>query len=181
MISSAPRITIPTKPTQSSHAHTALFRRGTMQAARLMCTRFYVPQPEIKIRFGSDINPMKQYENSLISRTNEVLARGERPRAKGLFVAVGIKAKDNAKVWCEAVEGEISPYQLERIEEELAHVEALTPQRGPVGFAMEVSLFGQRPVKYPIVPQLWIDAMVRDRVPVLVSPPDTLFTFIWPD
>jgi len=142
--------------------------------------RLYVPIPQLEDRFGKDIEPLAEYIKALEKRAGEILAKEEKPKAKGLLIAVGIKSKKNARIWCQAVEGDAPEALLGKLEKELAKVEAVDLKKGPAGFAMEVNLFGQKPDKYPEFPQSWVEAAKKSETKLLV-PPDDLFKIIWPD
>ena len=142
--------------------------------------RLYVPIPELKDRFGEDVEPLAAYIKALEKRAGEILAEEKRPKAKGLLIAVGIKSKKATRIWCEAVEGEIPAELHRRLEKELAKVEGVDLKKGPAGFAMEVNLFGRKPEKYPEFPQSWVEAAKKSKA-MLLLPPDELFKSIWPD
>lgn len=142
--------------------------------------RLYVPIPQLEDRFGKDVAPLANYIRVLTNRAAEVLAKEEKPKAKGLLIAVGIKSKKSARAWCQAVDGDLPESLLRKLEKELANVEAVDLKKGPAGFAMELKLFGQKPDKYPEFPQSWVDAAKRSETKLLV-PPDDLFKIIWPD
>ena len=58
------------------------------------------------------------------ARVNAILVESETPTAAGLLVAVGLKEGRRARVWCQAVEGEVTPALIRTIEAELAQVPA---------------------------------------------------------
>jgi hypothetical protein len=142
--------------------------------------RLYVPIPQLEDRFGKDVEPLANYVKALEKRAGEVLAKEDKPEAKGLLVAVGIKSKKDTRVWCQAVEGEVPEAVLRKLEGELAKVEAVDLRKGPAGFAMEVNLFGRKPDKYPEFPDRWVAAAKKSETKLLL-PPDELFKVIWPD
>jgi hypothetical protein len=142
--------------------------------------RLYVPIPQLEDRFGTNVEPLAKYIKALAKRAGEILVKEEKPKAKGLLIAVGIKSKKNTRVWCQAVEGDVPESLLQKLEKELAKVEAADLKKGPAGFAMEVNLFGQKPDKYPEFPQSWVEAANKAESKLLI-PPDDLFKIIWPD
>lgn len=146
--------------------------------ADLAHLRLYIPTPELNDRFGK-APPLGEYIKALEKRTGEILANEKRPKAKGLLITVGIKSKNYTRVWCEPVEGEAPAKLLKLLEKELAKIEAFDLKKAPVGFAMAVSLFGQKPDKYPEFPQIWLDAARKHKK--LLAPPDDLFKIIWPE
>src|SRR4051794_3756694 len=113
--------------------------------AELNQLRLYVPIPQLEDRFGKDVGPLANYIKALEKRAGEILAKEEKPEAKGLLIAVGIKSKKNTRVWCQAVEGDATEALLRKLEKELAKIEAVDLKKGPAGFAMEIKLFGQKP------------------------------------
>ena len=142
--------------------------------------RLYVPIPQLKDRFGKDAQPLADYIKALEKRAGEILAEEEKPKAKGLLVAVGIKSKTNTRIWCQAIDGDAPEALLRDVETELAKIEAVDLKKGPAGFALEINLFGQKPDDYPEFPQSWLDAAKSSETRLLI-PPDDLFKIIWPD
>ncbi len=96
------------------------------------------------------------------------------------MIAVGIKSKKVTHVWCEAVDGEIPPEVLLRLEIELEKVEAIDLKQGPIAFAMEINFLGRKPDEYPEFPSKWLEAAKKEEMKLLI-PPDELFKKIWPD
>ena len=150
------------------------------KAAELKQLRLYVPIPELEDRFGKDVEPLADYIKKLEKRAAELLSKEKEPKAKGLLIAVGLKSKTKTRVWCQAVDGDVPAELLRRLEKELAKVEAIDLQKAPAGFAMEVSLFGQKPAKFPEFPDVWLEAAKKSKTKLLI-PPDELFKNIWPD
>lgn len=142
--------------------------------------RLYVPIPQLENRFGKDVAPLAKYIKALEKRAEEIIIKEDKPKAKGLLIAVGIKSKKNTRIWCQAVEGDAPKALFRKLEKELAKVEAVDLKKGPAGFAMEVNLFGQKPDKYPEFTQSWVEAAKKSKTKLLV-PPDDLFKIIWPD
>ena len=142
--------------------------------------RLYVPLDQLEERFGEKVDPLANYIKALEKRAGEILSKEERPKAKGLLIAVGIKSKNNTRVWCQPVDGDAPAALLRKLEKELAKVEAIDPKKGPAGFAMEVNLFGQKPDTYPEYPDSWVQAAKKSETKLLL-PPDDLFKVIWPD
>ena len=92
---------------------------------------------------------------------------------------MGFKSKANTRIWCQAVEGELSPELEKKLEQELAEVEAFDLLQSPAAFGLEIKLFGQSPEKFPEFPDVWLEAAKSSGAPL--SPPDDLFKVIWPD
>jgi hypothetical protein len=109
-----------------------------------------------------------------------MLEGAKMPSARGVLVAVGMKAGRRVRVWCQAVEGDIPAPLLRTIEAKLAEVPSPDLKKGPAGFALEFALFGRTPSHFPEFPDRWRDAAASTRSKQLV-PPDDLFRLIWPD
>src|SRR5207244_1633853 len=78
--------------------------------------RLYLPDDALKQRLGDDASPLADYIKSLQKETAAFWDKAEKPKAKGLFVAVGVKPGKKARVWCEAVDGEIPAETLTKLE-----------------------------------------------------------------
>jgi len=141
--------------------------------------RLYVPNPDLPKRLGEDVEPLVNYIKSLDDPLQRWLEK-EQPQAKGLLIAVGIKAGKKSRVWCQAVEGDIPAAALQRLEEELGKVATIDLKKEPVAFGLEVILGGQKVEKFPEFPTVWLDALKQSKVKVIV-PPDELFKLIWAD
>ena len=150
------------------------------QPFQLNTIRMYVPIPQLEDRFGNDVKPLVAYIGALQKRLGEILAKEKQPPAKGLLIAVGIKSKKSARVWCQAVDGEAPAELLRHIEKELGKLEAVDLKLAPAGFALEVHLFGRKPDKYPEFPDSWVESAKKTDSKILI-PPDDLFKVIWPD
>jgi len=148
--------------------------------AKLLGTILYVPTPQMEARFGADPQPMADYVNALKARANAVLAEAEPTTARGLLVAVGIKAGRRSKVWCQPVEGPMPPTLVRTLERELGEVEAVALKAGPAGFGLQFGLNGKTPAEFPKFPGRWDDAAGAGRSKTLI-PPDDLFKILWPD
>jgi hypothetical protein len=142
--------------------------------------RLYVPIPELEDRFGKDVEPLADYIKALEKKTGELVGPEKEAKAKGLLIAVGIKSKTKTRVWCQAIEGEVPPKLLEKLETELAKVKGIDLKKSPAGFAMEIKLFGRTPTKFPKFPDVWVEAAKKSNAMLLI-PPDELFKNIWPD
>ena len=120
------------------------------------------------------------YVKALDKRAGEILTKAERLGAKGLLIAVDIKAKGSVRVWSEAVDGDVPANLLRLLEMELADVKSVDLKQAPTGFAMEVNLLGRNPGTYPEFPKVWVEAAKKAPV-VPLAPPDARFDRIWPD
>ncbi len=141
---------------------------------------FYIANPEITARFGTDPKPVGKYINDLYKALDELLADAPRPRAKGLLIGVGVKSKDVVGIWCEAVDGDCPAELLSRIEEELAKVEAFDMKQAPGALGFCFSLYGRKPSSFPEFPTEWVKAHAANNTQFIV-PPDEIFKIIWPD
>jgi phosphotransferase system HPr-like phosphotransfer protein len=140
----------------------------------------YVPVPVLEERLGKDVRPLANYIKALEKRAEEVLSEGKQPEAKGLLVVVGIKSRSDTRIWCQAVDGKVAAELLQRLEEELAKVEAVDIKQGAASFAMQVNLFGQKPKRFPRFPDVWLEEAEKSNTKLMI-PPDELFERIWPD
>jgi hypothetical protein len=143
--------------------------------------RLYVPIPELKNRFGEDVQPLVKYVKAVQARAEEILAKEQKPKAKGLLIAIGIKSKKEAKVWCEAVDGEMPTELIQLLEQELGKLEAVDLLKGPAGYALEINLHGQKVEKFPEFPQTWLEAAKKSKTIIPLIPPEELFKILWPD
>jgi len=109
----------------------------------------------------------------------DVLAKANRPDAKGIFIGVGLKSKTETRFWCEAMDGTIAPELLHELEEKLAKVEGVEIKKGIVAFGMSVSLYGQKPTAQPY-PLRWAKA-TEDAGMQVPAPLEKLFKVIWPE
>jgi tetratricopeptide (TPR) repeat protein len=141
--------------------------------------RLYVPIPDLPRRIGEDVEPLANYIKALDQPIQKWLEK-EQPQAKGLLIAVGIKAGKKSRAWCQSVGGEIPADALQRLEKELGKVETITLKKDPVAFGMEIILRGQMAERFPEYPAVWLDALKKSKGTVIV-PPDELFKVIWPD
>jgi hypothetical protein len=159
----------------------AAYRSEELRSAATHATAAHIVLGE-KARLGGAAKAWHpaNYIKALEKRAGEILAKEERPKAKGLLIAVGIKSKKNTRIWCQAVEGDALEALLQKLEKELAKIEAVDLKKGPAGFAMEVNLFGKKPDKYPEFPQSWVEAAKKSETKLLLLP-DDLFKTIWPD
>ncbi len=155
-------------------------RADEAKAADLNSIRLYVPTTELETRVGKDVKPPADYIKALAKAANQRLAKADKPRAKGLLIAVGINAGRRAKVWCQAVEGEVPAALLRKLEKDLGQVRPIALKKAPMAFGLEVKLWGQKPKQYPAFPDVWQQAAKKTKNKLLV-PPDELFQVIWPE
>lgn len=141
--------------------------------------RLYVPIPELPKRVGEDVEPLANYIKALDEPIQKWLEK-EKPQAKGLLIAIGIKAGKKSRAWCQSVEGDIPAEVLSRLETELGKVPTIDLKNRPMAFGMEIKLRGQKVEKFPEFPTTWIEASKKSKG-MLVVPPDELFKVIWPD
>jgi len=148
--------------------------------AKMEQLRLYVPISELENRVGTDVEPLAAYVKSLERTAVGFLQKESKPEAKGLLIAVGITGGKKAKVWCQAVDGDCPRKLLTQLEDMLGEVEPITLKRPPMAFAMETSLWGKTPQKYPEFPETWIEAS-KKSITKLMIPPDELFKTLWPE
>ena len=141
--------------------------------------RLYVPIPDLPKRTGDDVEPLANYVRALDDPLQRWLEK-EKPQAKGLLIAIGIKVGKKSRAWCQSVEGEIPADALQRLEKDLGEVPTIDVKKEPVAFGMEVLIRGQKVEKFPEYPEVWLDGLKKSKGKVIV-PPDELFKVIWPD
>jgi hypothetical protein len=141
---------------------------------KLKSIRLYLPDAEMKERVG-DVKPLVEYVKALQQEAEKFWASSDRPGAKGVLVAVGVKPGGTSRVWCDAVGGDIPVATLEKFRAALEKVKPPTVKNGPIAFALELGLRGEMPEEFPVIPQSW----KASKEPLLV--PDGLFKVIWPD
>jgi hypothetical protein len=141
--------------------------------------RLYLPDNLLRQRLGDDASPLTGYIKAMQKEMAAFWDKAEKPKAKGLFVAVGVKPGKKPRVWCEAVDGEIPTATLAKLEEKLRAVPAVAVKQGPIAFAVEINLRGQKPEKFPELPNAWREAGKKSKEPLMV--PDGLFKVVWPD
>jgi hypothetical protein len=132
----------------------------------------------LRQRLGN-VEPLVAYIKAVQNETALFWAKEEKPNAKGLFIAIGVKPGKKSKFWCEAVDGEILAATLSKLEKRLAAVEPVAAKSGPIAFALEIKFRGQQPAKFPEMPKAWADAAKNIKTPLLI--PDELFKVVWPD
>jgi hypothetical protein len=141
--------------------------------------RLYLPDDALRQRLGNDAAPLAEYIKSLEKETAAYWDKAGKPKAKGLFIAVGVKPGKKARVWCEAVDGDIPAETITKLAERLDGVPALAVKQGPIAFAVEIKLWGQKPGKFPELPKAWRQAAKKSKQPLMI--PDGLFQVVWPD
>jgi len=141
--------------------------------------RLYLPDAALRERLGDDVSPLAKYIKALEKETATFWEKSEQPKAKGLLIAIGVKPGNKARVWCEAVDGEVPAEILAKLEKKLGEVSAVRVKQAPVAFAIEIKLWGQKPERFPEMPKAWAEAAKKSKAPLLV--PDGLFKVIWPD
>jgi hypothetical protein len=147
--------------------------------AQLNQLRLYIPVPELPNRVA-DVKLLAAYIKALEKVASEYVGKAEKPKAKGLLIAVGIKSDKKTRVWCQAVDGDASNEFLRKLEKELAKIETIELKKSPMAFGMEMKLFGQVPKRFPEYPDVWLEAAKKTDSKLLI-PPDDLFKLIWPD
>jgi hypothetical protein len=158
------------KPEQGAPAQEAF------TAAKLKQVRLYVPPN----RVGKDLQPLGRYIKALEKATADYLQVQPKPEAKGLLIAVGIKAGMKSRAWCQAVEGRAAADLLRGLEKALEKVEPIAVIQAPVAFGMEMELWAQQPSAFPEFPDAWQEGAKKTNKKQVV-PPDELFQILWPD
>jgi len=141
--------------------------------------RLLVPIPEIKRRLGTDdATPLADYTKSIQKSATEFWEKQPKPKADGLLITIGIKPGKKARVWCEAIGGDIRTEVLKDLEERLGKLTAIDTKEN-FAYSLECRL-GDKEVKgFPIVPKAWTDAAKGAKTPPVI--PDEMFPLIWKD
>ncbi len=149
-----------------------------MKALELNKIRLYLSNDALQQRIG-DVDPLVTYVKSLQKKASAFWEKAVAPRAKGLFIAVGVKSNNKVKLWCEAVDGEIPADALSNLEKQLSQVALVAVKQGSIAFAIEMKAAGQNPQHYPEMPKSWVEAAKKSKEPLMI--PDGLFKVVWPD
>jgi hypothetical protein len=145
----------------------------------LQSVRLLVPLPEIKRRLGAtDAEALANYGKTMVKTAKDVLAKEPKPKADGLMIVIGIKPGGKARVWCQAVDGDVPADTLRKLEAELGKVKTLETKEN-FAFTLECR-FGAKEVKqFPIIPTAWTEAAKGAKKPPIV--PDEMFPLVWKD
>ena len=142
----------------------------------LKSVRLYLPNDILRQRLGNDAGLLPDYVAALHRRANSFLETAGRPAAKGILIAVGVRPNKKAKVWCDAIDGEIPGELLRELEQALGEMPAVEVKQGPIAFAIEAGLWRQTPGNFPGMPKAWVEASSAS-----LMIPDELFKVIWPE
>lgn len=148
------------------------------KVVELNTVRLYLPDDILRQRL-SNATILADYIKSLQNSVTAFWKNAEDVKAKGLLLAVGVSPERKARVWCDAVDGEISNEVLARLEKELGDVPPVAVKNGPIAFALELNLWGQKPQNFPETPKAWANA--AQKAGRALGIPDELFTVVWPD
>ena len=141
--------------------------------------RLYLPDALLRQRLSDDVTSLARFVEALQREISVYWDKAGPPKAKGLIIAIGVKPNGKVRAWCEAVEGEIAADKLAELEKVLSQMPALAVKDGPIAIALQMSINGQIPAKFPEGPKVWADAAKQAREPLMI--PDGLFKVIWPD
>jgi tetratricopeptide (TPR) repeat protein len=148
--------------------------------AKVKQVRLYVAPEEVPNRVGKDVEPLGRYIKALEKATAAYVKKAPKPEAKGILIAVAIKAGKKSRVWCEDVDGEAPTEFLRGLEKELAKVEAIALVKAPMAFALEVEIWGREPDAFPEFPEVWKEAAKKTKSKLLM-PPDEVLQLLWPN
>ncbi|CEF49239.1 unnamed protein product [uncultured bacterium] len=154
-------------------------RAEEKKLVELNSVRLYLPDDTLRQRIGNDSSPLADYIKSLQKEAALFWEKAEPPKAKGVLIAVGVKQDKKSRIWCDAVDGEISAEALAKMEKKLGEVPAIAVKKGPIAFAVEINLQGQKPEKFPEMPKAWVEAAKKSKEPLMF--PDELFKIVWAD
>ena len=94
-------------------------------------------------RLADNGSSLHSYAVSLREEMDDFWVQAGRPKAKGLLVVVGVKPGKKARVWSDAVDGEVSAETLAQFEKKLGEVPTIALQEGPIALTFEINLSGQ--------------------------------------
>ena len=154
-------------------------RADEKKVVDLNSIRLYLPDAALRQRLGADASPLAKYIKALQTELTAFWQKADQPKAKGLLVAVGVKPGKKSRVWCDAIEGQIPAEVLAKLEKRLAAVPAVAVKEGPIAFAVEIRLWGQKLGRFPEMPKAWVEAAKKSKEPLMV--PDGLFKVVWPE
>ncbi len=140
--------------------------------------RLYQPEAILGSRFD-DMKLLANYMKAIVREVGATLEEPDVLEAKGLLIAVGVKPGGRSRAWCDPVGGQISSAALAELERRVADLPAVGVNEGPIAFAVELLLSGQKVEEFPIGPKAWSEAASTANEPLLV--PDGIFARIWPD
>ncbi len=141
--------------------------------------RLLVPIPQIERRLGTDdVKPLAEYTKSVEKSALEFWSGRDKPPADGLLITIGIKPGKKARVWCEAVGGEIPDKVLSELEAKLSKIKTVDTKEN-FAYSLECRLGEKEAKGFPIIPKKWSDASKSAKKPPVV--PDEMFPLIWKD
>ena len=149
------------------------------EVTKVDTVRLYLPDTELDRRLGGDIESLARYIKALEKETAAFWSKSTQPTAKGMLIVVGIKPGKKSRVWCEAVEGEISADILRNLEKQLGAVSPPEVKEAPIAFAINTHFRGRKVKEFPVFPKVWVDAAKASVRELTI--PDDLFKIIWPN
>jgi hypothetical protein len=126
-----------------------------------------------------DLVSVEDYIKALNKAALGALEDSNQQDACGVLIAVGVKPGKKSRIWCEAVDGNLSEETLANLESALASVPAVEVKDGPLAFALQGVLWNRKVKNFPTYPAAWRKAIAESGKVLVV--PDGLFQIIWPD
>jgi hypothetical protein len=149
---------------------------------RLGLLRLYQPESTLRERLPGGAVDLAAYCKTLTWVGTEYFGRlGRDFGSMGVLIAVGIKPGKRNRLWCEQIDGDITPDVWEVFVELLegAGQGVLPDASGPVVCALEC-LLGAGPASgFPLAPRIWQEAGRSATRPLVI--PDDLFEIVFPD
>jgi len=140
--------------------------------------QLYQSSDELRARAGEDAT-LKDYIRLFEVTAAGILADADREGARGILIAVMIKPGQQARTWCEAVEGELADDTLESLAGAFGKISPLQVKDGPVAFMLKGTLWDGKVSAFPEFPKAWSDALAASGRPFTSL--DDLAKLIWPD
>ena len=149
---------------------------------QLGALRLFQPDSTLQERLPSGVTDLAAYCKTLTWVGTEYFGRlGQDFGSMGVLIAVGIKPGKRIRLWCEQIDGDITPDVWQVFVELLegAGQNVLPTASGPVACALECLLGAGPSSGFPIGPSIWQEA-ARSAAKHLVIP-DDLFEVVFPD
>lgn len=149
---------------------------------RLAALRLYQPESTIQERIPNGVAQLAAYCKTLAWVGTQYFGRlGQDFGSMGVLIVVGIKPGKRIRLWCEQVDGAITP-DVWRVFVELlegAGQDVLPTVSGPVACALECLLGAGPSNGFPMGPRIWQEASGSAAQPLSI--PDALFEVVFPD
>jgi hypothetical protein len=157
-------------------------RKSAGEYFQLKAVRLYQPESVLQERLAGGVEELAAYCNTLAWVGKEYFGRlGRDFGSMGILIAVGIKPGKRTRLWCEEVDGNITPHTWQVFVQLLegAGKNVVPTVSDPVACALECLLGLGPSAGFPIGPDVWGQA-ARSAGREL-SVPDDIFEIVFPD